>query len=71
VYGLIQQQFVAIQGFLTRFHITLEIENIPEGLDLIVVEVLTTMLKICGIATKYAKTNSFKRSLSPIANELT
>jgi hypothetical protein len=40
-------------------------------LDLIVVEVLTTMLKICGIATKYAKTNSFKRSLSPIANELT
>src|ERR1700735_2052844 len=62
VYDLIQQQFLAIHGFFGRVHINLEAGDIPEGLHFILVKILITMLTICGIATKYAKKNSFKRS---------
>jgi hypothetical protein len=63
VYDLINQQFLAIQGFFTRVHLNLESHDIPHGLRLILVNIMVSILKICGIATGYARGNSFRRSL--------
>ena len=56
-----EQQFLAIQAFFSRIHINIETKDIPDALKLIFVKILATILKICGIATGYAKDNKFKR----------
>jgi hypothetical protein len=64
MYDLIEQQFLAIQGFFVAIHLNLEIKDMPGGIDFILLKILGTFLKICGIATGYAKSNFFKRGSS-------
>jgi hypothetical protein len=59
VYDLIERQFLAIEGFFVSVKINLEARDVPEGLHRILVKILVTILKICGIATGYARTTSF------------
>jgi hypothetical protein len=56
---LIEQQFLAIEGFFVSIKINLEARDVPDGLHRILVKILVQILKICGIATGYAKTTSF------------
>jgi len=70
IYDLIEGQFVAIQSFFTRVRLNSETKDIPDGLNLILVEVMVAILKICGIATEYAKKNRFKRGPSPLICDL-
>jgi len=62
VYEVIQEQFAAIQSFLTRADINLQTRSVRAGLDSVVVQVLRQMLHICAVAIRYAKTGSFRRS---------
>jgi len=71
VYDLIEQQFLAIQGFFVAVHLNLETKDLPSGMNLILIKILATFLKICGIATGYAKSNSFKRGLLDFKIKLT
>jgi hypothetical protein len=66
VFELIQQQFLAIEGFFVSIKINLEARDVPDGLHRILVKILVTILKICGIATAYAKTSLFKRGTSSV-----
>jgi len=63
VYDLVEGRFVAIQSFFERVEVNLE-TDLPESFDAIVVKVLVSILKICGIATEYARDNKIKRSAS-------
>ena len=63
---MIRLQFIKIDAFFKRIHLHVETETIRDGLQIVLVNIMSAMLKICGIAMSYAKTNSFKRSLLPI-----
>jgi len=63
VYDLINQEFLAIQAFVTSARINLESKVVPEGLKENFVKVLVTILKICRIATRYATENRFEKGM--------
>jgi len=62
-YDMIGQQFLAIQAFFSRANLTLETRDLPPPLQSILVQILVVILKICGIATGYAKKQYIKRSI--------
>ena len=71
MYDLIEQQFLAIQGFFVAIHINLETKDVPIGIHIILVKILGVFLRICGIATGYAKSNAFKRGSYHVKIRLT
>jgi len=56
-------QFITIEGFLKRAQINLETKEISETLRPLLLNILISILKICGIATEYAKRNSVKKCI--------
>ena len=59
---MIEEQFQKLERFLKRTQINLQIQDRFKEHDEILVKILVAFLKICGIATGYAKDNVFKRS---------
>jgi len=60
---MIGQQFLAIEAFLSRVSLSLDTHDVPPALRTILVQILIVILKICGIATGYAKKQFLRRSI--------
>jgi len=63
-YDMIGQQFLAIQSFFSRVNLSIETHDVPPPLQTILVQILVVVLKICGIATGYAKKQYLTRSIN-------
>jgi len=60
---MIGQQFLAIEAFFSRVSLSLDTHDVPPALQTILVQILIVILKICGIATGYAKKQYLRRSI--------